>query len=286
MGKGGKNIIGKGETLLELLKMIESEGSATPNLIYKLAVEKCEEISEMIINLSQKETLINNMESVKEEVETTTPTIDESSTNPDNIVILEAQPTLEIEEIGCSCNDIVEEVVENLAEDVQEEESNNTTPFLSTSQSDNDDIFAILANREKETLNTDEPTKGEYETESETEAAIETETIIKTETIIDCEAKIESVTETKSETVTTPTPQKKARLKIKKIISINDLFLFKRELFYNDNTLMDSVFNDIDNMESFSDADSYLTSRFNWDREEGSVAYLLFKAIEEQFKEN
>ncbi|MFT3737904.1 MAG: hypothetical protein QM786_04035 [Breznakibacter sp.] len=52
---------------------------------------------------------------------------------------------------------------------------------------------------------------------------------------------------------------------IKKAIGINDRFLFQRELFSNNAGLMDQTIDEINRLSSFTDAQRFIQSNFDWD---------------------
>lgn len=72
--------------------------------------------------------------------------------------------------------------------------------------------------------------------------------------------------------------------KIREVICINDMFLFKRELFGNDERLMNSIFSEIDRTSSFEEAENMLAERFGWDTEEDSFAADFMQKIANRFK--
>lgn len=61
--------------------------------------------------------------------------------------------------------------------------------------------------------------------------------------------------------------EKKNLTDFKKSFSLNDRFLFKKELFGGDEAKMTKVINDLNEMTSLQDAKAYITVEMNWDRE-------------------
>jgi len=59
---------------------------------------------------------------------------------------------------------------------------------------------------------------------------------------------------------------------LKKVISLNDRFLFCRELFANDEHLMNQIISELNMKESYEDSIGYLKNRFDWDFDDQYVA--------------
>jgi hypothetical protein len=62
------------------------------------------------------------------------------------------------------------------------------------------------------------------------------------------------------------------RLDLKKVMSLNDRFLFCRELFANDENLMNRTIADLNKAESLETAMDYLMKRFDWNLEDDHPA--------------
>ena len=58
---------------------------------------------------------------------------------------------------------------------------------------------------------------------------------------------------------------------IRKLLSLNDRFLFQRELFKGDVGLMNYTFDELNGLETFEDALEYLQSNFKWDKDSTQV---------------
>jgi len=65
------------------------------------------------------------------------------------------------------------------------------------------------------------------------------------------------------------------RIDLKKILTLNDRFLFCRELFANDETLMNQIFGELNMEESYEASIEYLQKRFDWDFETDTVTDFL-----------
>jgi hypothetical protein len=59
----------------------------------------------------------------------------------------------------------------------------------------------------------------------------------------------------------------KSRIDLKKVMTLNDRFLFCRELFANDENLMNRTIADLNNEQSFESSMAYLRKKFDWDFE-------------------
>ncbi|MDR2816910.1 MAG: hypothetical protein LBB62_09450 [Proteiniphilum sp.] len=66
-----------------------------------------------------------------------------------------------------------------------------------------------------------------------------------------------------------------ALLDLKRKISLNDRFLFQRELFNNNRAEMNSVMEKLNALDSFEEAENYLRSEQNWDFENQTVKEFL-----------
>ena len=69
--------------------------------------------------------------------------------------------------------------------------------------------------------------------------------------------------------------EKKKMIDLKKMITLNDHFLFCRELFSNNDNLMTQIFNDLNMEESYETAVDYLQKRFDWNLEDKIVVDFL-----------
>ena len=63
----------------------------------------------------------------------------------------------------------------------------------------------------------------------------------------------------------------KSLIDLKKVITLNDRFLFCRELFGNNESIMNQVFSDLNMEESLESSVDYLQKRFSWDFEDKNV---------------
>jgi hypothetical protein len=62
------------------------------------------------------------------------------------------------------------------------------------------------------------------------------------------------------------------RIDLKKMISLNDRFLFCRELFTNKEQLMNQIFSELNMVDSYEASIDYLKNRFDWNFEDQYVA--------------
>ncbi|MGL4994330.1 MAG: hypothetical protein ACRC6R_09475 [Bacteroidales bacterium] len=70
---------------------------------------------------------------------------------------------------------------------------------------------------------------------------------------------------------------------IRELISLNDRFLFLRELFGGNSMLMDQTLDQINSMNSFEECSEMLTNIFDWDTESESTKYF-FTLITQRFR--
>lgn len=62
---------------------------------------------------------------------------------------------------------------------------------------------------------------------------------------------------------------------LRKAIGLNDRFRFRHDLFANDDKLMMETIDNLNNLQSFDEALSYLRKNFDWDEDNPTVTYLL-----------
>ena len=70
-----------------------------------------------------------------------------------------------------------------------------------------------------------------------------------------------SITNSFNDTIEVPA----SKIDLKKRISINDLFLFQRELFNNDRVEMNNQMSRLSSFDSYEECEKYIKSNFNWD---------------------
>ncbi len=70
---------------------------------------------------------------------------------------------------------------------------------------------------------------------------------------------------------------------LQKIMSINDRFLFRRELFDGDDDEMNATFEDLNHISSYEESLTYLHTRFDWDFESEAVE-LLCMLLKQRFE--
>ena len=69
--------------------------------------------------------------------------------------------------------------------------------------------------------------------------------------------------------------EQKNLIDLKKMITLNDRFLFCREMFANNEQLMNQVLNELNMEESYNSSVEYLQKRFDWDFENKNVTNFL-----------
>lgn len=76
--------------------------------------------------------------------------------------------------------------------------------------------------------------------------------------------------------------QRKLVTDIRKAISLNDRFRFKRELFANNEQIMSQTLDSINQFQTYSDALAFIKEKFDWDEENETVADFL-SIVEKRF---
>lgn len=92
----------------------------------------------------------------------------------------------------------------------------------------------------------------------------------------------ETVFETVGSTTLDDVLQRKLITDIRKAISLNDRFRFKRELFANDDQLMSRTLDVLNNTACYTEALNVIKEKFNWEEENSTVADFL-SIVEKRF---
>jgi hypothetical protein len=77
--------------------------------------------------------------------------------------------------------------------------------------------------------------------------------------------------------------EKKNLSDIRKALSLNDRFYFRKELFAGDEAKMNKVLTDLNDIHSYEESIAYLNEKLNWDAENTTVAEFI-KLIEKRFR--
>lgn len=279
--------------LRELLLVIDQAGDTAPAILLKLAKEKAEEITRSTRELRQPEfwdgilrydpftsvkttthedaipSMENPLEKVGEPVS--------SRITDENIIPTEKQSEESDEELDTDNNiadtedysesPIIEPTHENDTEE-NEEENDTLYPWeklngeeLSAVQDENDDEYED-SNEFDEDMEEDYEEPDLYEEEN-TEKNIEEE---------------EPATPVTLEEAL----QRQQAKELRKALSLNDRFRFRRELFGNSDIRMNETLSLIDAMQSYEEAEDYILNDLNWDVENPDVAEFM-KIVQKHF---
>lgn len=276
--------------LRELLLVIDQAGDTAPAILLKLAKEKAEEITRSTRELRQPEfwdgilrydpftsvkttthedaipSMENPLEKVGEPVS--------SRITDENIIPTEKQSEESDEELDTDNNiadtedysesPIIENNEPTHENDTEENEEENDTLYpweklngeeLSAVQDENDDEY-------EDSNEFDEDMEEDYEEEN-TEKNIEEE---------------EPATPVTLEEAL----QRQQAKELRKALSLNDRFRFRRELFGNSDIRMNETLSLIDAMQSYEEAEDYILNDLNWDVENPDVAEFM-KIVQKHF---
>jgi len=282
--------------LRELLLVIDQAGDTAPAILLKLAKEKAEEITRLTRELRQPEfwdrilrydpftsvkttthedaipSMENPLEKVGEPVS--------SHITDENIIPTEKQSEESGEELDTdnyiadteeySESPIIENNEPTHENDTEENEEENDTLYpweklngeeLSAVQDENDDEYED-SNEFDEDIEDDYEEPDLYEEEN-------------TEEIIEEEEPATPVTLEEA-------LQRQQAKELRKALSLNDQFRFRRELFGNSDIRMNETLSLIDAMQSYEEAEDYILNDLNWDVENPDVAEFM-KIVQKHF---
>ena len=282
--------------LRELLFVIDQAGDTAPAILLKLAKEKAEEITRLTRELRQAEfwdgilrydpftsvkttthedaipSMENPLEKVGEPVS--------SHITDENIIPTEKQSEESGEELDTDNNiadtedysesPIIENNEPTHKNDTEENEEENDTLYpweklngeeLSAVQDENDDEYED-SNEFDEDMEEDYEEPDLYEEEN-------------TEEIIEEEEPATPVTLEEA-------LQRQQAKELRKALSLNDRFRFRRELFGNSDIRMNETLSLIDAMQSYEEAEDYILNDLNWDVENPDVAEFM-KIVQKHF---
>ncbi|WP_440183502.1 hypothetical protein [Barnesiella intestinihominis] len=282
--------------LRELLFVIDQAGDTAPAILLKLAKEKAEEITRLTRELRHPEfwdgilrydpftsvkttthedaipSMENPLEKVGEPVS--------SHITDENIIPTEKQSEESGEELDTdnniadteeySASPIIENNEPTHENDTEENEEENDTLYpweklngeeLSAIQDENDDEYED-SNEFDEDMEEDYEEPDLYEEEN-------------TEEIIEEEEPATPVTLEEA-------LQRQQAKELRKALSLNDRFRFRRELFGNSDIRMNETLSLIDAMQSYEEAEDYILNDLNWDVENPDVAEFM-KIVQKHF---
>ena len=282
--------------LRELLLVIDQAGDTAPAILLKLAKEKAEEITRSTHKLRQPEfwdgilrydpftsVKTTTHEDAIPSIENPLEKVDEpvsSHITDENIIPTEKQSEESGEELDTDNNIADTEeysespIIENNEpaheNDTEENEEENDTLYpweklngeeLSAVQDENDDEYED-SNEFDEDMEEDYEEPNLYEEEN-------------TEEIIEEEEPATPVTLEEA-------LQRQQAKELRKALSLNDRFRFRRELFGNSDIRMNETLSLIDAMQSYEEAEDYILNDLNWDVENPDVAEFM-KIVQKHF---
>lgn len=207
------------QELEELLKLIDKSSPEVPDILYKLAVEKAEAVTESVKGL---------------------PLVD--SGIPEDKV-LSGNDSEDVIDDTCACGgkECIVEAPETSAtrleeENSQEEVSESLEVLLSAEQNSLD--FVVKDELEESCPKFGNPGAGDRE----------------------CVLK-----------------------DVRKLMSLNDKFRFKRELFVNSDEVMNNTLEALNEISSFEESVAFLQDQFGWDIENNEPAAEFFEVVEKRF---
>ncbi len=237
------DIIAQLGELRELLLVIEQSGEATPPILLKLAREKAEGIFNSTDQLCQPDFWEALNRQYLAEWEELQPVEESIAEEP-----RPEEPEMAVEEEVV----VEEEPVENVFAEVVEDES-----------AEEDEELEEDGDLEEEDALFDDEEDEYYEDDLEEEEVREESGIPESLTLDEA-------------------LQRKRTQELRKALSLNDKFRFRRELFGNSDVRMNETLALIDAMSSYEEAEDYLYNDLGWDVENPEVAEFM-KIVQNRF---
>jgi len=131
-------------------------------------------------------------------------------------------------------------------------------------------ITPSLPQPEKQEVLVAEPTKIK-QPEKKKDVSKETQHAVLGEKLVKDTLSFNEILAQKKDSEVTPRFQSKPIDDLKKGIGINDRFYFQRELFNGSSELMNQTLEQLNHMDSFNSADSFLTANFTWESNDDAV---------------
>lgn len=244
--------------LKELLLVIDQTPS-TPEILYKLAGEKAQALTDAIFLLHRE---------VKQKVsEQKDNDVKESRDNEVSVVPdlgYPEEPVVDDEEVPfvVECTPSVEEEQEDI---VVEEISNDTEMALNEEQNGQNIVSKNIAGRES-VCQIQEPESIAVPTFTESDD-VEKEADV-ADAVVDKAVFPKNVD---TEISVDEALQRKRAKDIRKAMTLNDRFRFRRELFLNSDEVMNSAIDALGEIGTFADAETFLQGQFGWDPENATV---------------
>ncbi len=266
MSTVSKEILDKLRQLSDLLIVIKDSGNNTPQILKELAVEKCSEIYSALA--SDEEIVEYKIEDTPKEEKIDEPTVKDEPT----VVVFNDE--VEDEEPQLETTDESESVIEEEEEDIE------ATPIS----------FEDITTAEEEIVLTSEfesvdegASVDEFSVQAEDDIIIEQE-----EDIVEEDENEECEEEEEDNEIEFFSPKesfkKCSHKKIRSVLSINDIFLYKRELFGNSDVDMTDMFDGIDEAESLEDAMELINEYFGSDVESEEMVIEFVERVKQCFE--
>lgn len=226
------------DELRELMIVIEQTPGA-PEVLYKLAAEKANLVVDAIKMLSP---------SKKENISTVKPVIKEKTIEPDFQSVPVMDKFSDPETIT---------VNEHLENNSPEEETQ--PPFILTEESSvkealETEITVSDAGKELAEISEEkitDPIRQIIKTEERSSVA---------ETLVSADVSLDEVL------------QRRQAKDLRKAMTLNDKFRFRRELFFNSSEMMNATIDALNEMTSYADSCAFLQSQFSWDPDNQTVS--------------
>ena len=267
MSTVSKEILDKLRQLSDLLIVIKDSGNNTPQILKELAVEKCSEIYSALA--SDEEIVEYKIEDTPKEEKIDEPTVEDEPT----VVVFNDE--VEDEEPQLETTDESESAIEEEQEDEIE-----ALPIS----------FEDITTAEEEIVLTSEiesidegASVDEFSVQAEDDIIIEQE-----EDIVEEDENEECEEEEEDNEIEFFSPKesfkKCSHKKIRSVLSINDIFLYKRELFGNSDVDMTDMFDGIDEAESLEDAMELINEYFGSDVESEEMVIEFVERVKQCFE--
>lgn len=271
MSTVSKEILEKLRQLSDLLIVIKDSGNNTPQILKELAVEKCSEIYSALA--SDEKIVEYKIEETPKEENIDEPTVEDEPTEiVFNDKIENEEPSFEASEEF---------------EPTDEGESNVEISIESTPISFEDITTAedeIVLNSEIESVE-ESASIEEFSFQAEDDIIVEPEEDIVEEEKSEIIDEEEDNEDNEVEFFTPKETYKKCtHKKIRSVLSINDIFLYKRELFGNSNVDMTDMFDGIDEAESLEDAMELINEYFGSDVESEEMVIEFIERVKQCFE--
>ncbi len=298
--------------LRELLLVIEQSGNAAPGILLKLAKEKTEEIARATRDLrplhfweelQNRNPFTENTAAPEEAIDTpsdspekpeeefTTPEKTEEPETEEDTAEMPVAPEIDTPEQeeseaekAASYNNEPSEVTNDEGEESIDESEPAEEGHENEEEEEEEDTlypWEKLSDEERSIAQNDKEDDFDIESEEEEE---EMEEYDENDIYEDSEesAGANNPDETASTVTLEEALQRQQAKELRKALSLNDRFRFRRELFGNSDIRMNETLALIDAMNSYEEAEDYILNDLNWDEENTEVAEFM-KIVQKHF---